>query len=87
MTTQDYHTPAAPEYNEKDQPPPIRRFRPNGRVSKPPQPPPGINLCECPGCRRHIARLEELNRQLAQEIDRRALENARLCRGDRRRAA
>jgi hypothetical protein len=26
--------------------------------------------CTCPGCQRHIARLEELNKQLAVEVDR-----------------
>ncbi len=28
MTTKAYHNAAPPEYNEKDQPPPIRRWRP-----------------------------------------------------------
>jgi hypothetical protein len=29
-----------------------------------------LNLCSCPGCQRHIARLEDLNAQLARENDR-----------------
>jgi hypothetical protein len=31
--------------------------------------------CECPGCNFHIARLEEMNSQLAQECDRLRREN------------
>lgn len=37
------------------------------RRSAPPAP---VNDCERPGCRRHIERLEQLNRQLSQECDR-----------------
>jgi hypothetical protein len=44
-------------------------------------PPPQL-LCECPGCRRHVARLEEINRTLSAEIDR-----MRRAGGERRRAA
>ncbi len=31
--------------------------------------------CDCPGCNFHIARLEEMNSQLAQECDRLRREN------------
>jgi hypothetical protein len=37
------------------------------RRSAPPAP---VNDCERLGCRRHIARLEQFNRQLAEENDR-----------------
>jgi hypothetical protein len=34
------------------------------------QPLPAKILCACPGCRHHVARLEELNAQLSREVDR-----------------
>jgi hypothetical protein len=44
--------------------------------------------CLCPGCNRHITRLEEINAQLAQECDRLDAENTELRRAlARKRAA
>ena len=52
-------------------------YLPAGNQHKPTVPrrrerrcPPPVNLCACPGCRQHVARLEEFNAQLARENDR-----------------
>lgn len=41
-------------------------------------PAPVTDLCECPGCRQHLARIEELNAQLARDNDRLTRDNDRL---------
>ena len=45
--------------------------------------------CECPGCNRHISRLEEFNAQLARECDRlhEELDQLRRDCGERKHAA
>jgi uncharacterized paraquat-inducible protein A len=39
-------------------------------LARPSAPPPVQLLCQCPGCRAHVQRLEELNRQISAECDR-----------------
>lgn len=38
-------------------------------ANKPRRPTPPRLLCDCPGCRQHVARLEELNAALSREVD------------------
>lgn len=49
----------------------MNRILSSAPTDKPPAPPlPAVNRCRCFGCRAHVARLEELNRQAIAEVDR-----------------
>jgi hypothetical protein len=62
MTTKAYHNAAPPEYNEKDQPPPIRRWRPGEPI---PRRGPGIEPNAYEALTRHALAAETATRTVS----------------------